>query len=354
MSVYQRGNGTLYFQFMFRGKNYIKSCNTKNRKQAERMEAQFKEELVKKFESGQLEDITLREIVDQFLEHRKKARHIHAFHAHGLNLINRLGGDKNLGDIQQKDITRLVHWHQKEDFSDFTIKGFISFLSVLNKFAQELGYNHYKQELPKISPKKRRVRYLSDEEQQLLLNELDPDGKNLKHGCLKYRQYRDGYDFTVLALDTAARTGEVLSLPWKAVDLKKREIYLYRQKVRNASIIPMTDRAYEVLKRRFDSKGKGDYVFQTDKGFKERITCVRAAIEKLGFNEPEELAKWDGTRVTIHTLRKSTASKLAQDGVPLQDIAQLLGHTSTRMVESTYSELVPNRSISRCIQHLKR
>lgn len=41
-------------------------------------------------------------------------------------------------------------------------------------------------------------------------------------------------------------------------------------------------------------------------------------------------------RVTPNELRHSCASLLSDDGVPIERVADLLGHTTTRMVEQTY------------------
>jgi integrase len=46
--------------------------------------------------------------------------------------------------------------------------------------------------------------------------------------------------------------------------------------------------------------------------------------------------------IGFHVLRHTYASRLAMRGVPLQVIAQQLGHSDTRMVEKHYAHLAPS------------
>jgi integrase len=57
--------------------------------------------------------------------------------------------------------------------------------------------------------------------------------------------------------------------------------------------------------------------------FPMRIACKLAKIERVGF----------------HCLRHTVASHSAMNGMPMLVIAHMLGHSSTRMVESNYGHL---------------
>jgi integrase len=56
---------------------------------------------------------------------------------------------------------------------------------------------------------------------------------------------------------------------------------------------------------------------------------------RTGIGETARRAGFPDGDITPYVFRHTTATWLAQDGVPLFDIVQLLGHTHTRMVERT-------------------
>ena len=57
-----------------------------------------------------------------------------------------------------------------------------------------------------------------------------------------------------MLLDTGARHSEISHITWKSIDLKAGAIHLYRPKVRNESILPISNRLKAVLERRLLAK----------------------------------------------------------------------------------------------------
>ena len=53
-------------------------------------------------------------------------------------------------------------------------------------------------------------------------------------------------------------------------------------------------------------------------------------------------AKRSGVRCSPHVFRHTAGVWMAQADVPMQKIAQFLGHTSTRVTERTYARYSPN------------
>ena len=154
---------------------------------------------------------------------------------------------------------------------------------------------------------------------------------------------RDAYDLVVLLLDTGARYTEIAQLKWKDVDLRKNEINLYRAKVKNESVLQMTKRVHQVLTRRSDEKKqKQDFIFEANDGSARKYApksfnsaCRRAGIEG----------------VTLHTLRHTFASRLAQSGMSLHEVQSLLGHASITTTQ-IYAHLVPNQASSKAVSML--
>ena len=138
-------------------------------------------------------------------------------------------------------------------------------------FHQQQGYLVKPLEYPKLKLPRYRLRYLSLEEEKLLLAALDPmtsfkyRPKYEDRPDEENRRRQDNYDIVVLLLDTGARYGEIASITWDRIDLEQKTINLWRSKVRNESIIYIAGRVYDILKRRHERK-TCDFVFTNGKG----------------------------------------------------------------------------------------
>lgn len=69
--------------------------------------------------------------------------------------------------------------------------------------------------------------------------------------------------------------------------------------------------------------------------------AINAEGVKSGFRRAREAAGMP--EVTFHDLRRSTGTLLIQAGVPLHQVSQLLGHTSTAVTERVYAHLASDQ-----------
>ena len=144
--------------------------------------------------------------------------------------------------------------------------------------------------------------------------------------------------FMLLMLATAARPEAVLDMQWAQVDFAGCRIHLNPegrvQTSKTRPTVPLQNRALVAALRHAQSLAETDYVIEhagypvgsVKKGF--RLTAERA-----GFRRGE---------VTPYVLRHTAATWMAQDGVPLWDIAGFLGHRDTRMVDRHYAHHHPD------------
>jgi integrase len=149
------------------------------------------------------------------------------------------------------------------------------------------------------------------------------------------------------ALATGARRGDLLGLRWRDVDFQRRDI-LFRaatSKARRDRVVPMTDRLHAVLVQLKASRPRPamdgtDLVYvKRDGTAVHRETLrqdLRVALLRAGDGIP--LEKRDA--VTFHTLRHTAASLMVAAGVPLFDVAKILGH-STLAVTMRYAHFAP-------------
>jgi len=163
-----------------------------------------------------------------------------------------------------------------------------------------------------------RVRFLSDDERESLLKACKESTNSLL------------YPVVVIALSTGARQGEILSLTWNRVDLKRRTITFFETKNKEIRVVPLVEHSLKVVEemnkvRRIDT----DLLFP-GKDPQKPIDIRhpwKAALKKAKIKD-----------YRFHDNRHSAASYLAMSGATLVDIAEILGHKTLQMVKR-YSHL---------------
>lgn len=155
-----------------------------------------------------------------------------------------------------------------------------------------------------ISPadETKRIRVLSREEEELLLDACDENRSRLK-------------PIVICALDTGMRRGEILSLRWRDVDLASRRINIQAMntKTLRSRSVPMSQRLSDELEQ-LPVRDPSARVFGiTDTIKRSWATAKRiAGIDDLKF----------------HDLRHTYATRLVQGGLPIAEVSRILGHTN--------------------------
>jgi len=158
-----------------------------------------------------------------------------------------------------------------------------------------------------------RVRYLSDDERERLLQACKESDNKLI------------YTVVILALSTGMRLGEVTGIKWADIDMKRGSIVLHETKNDERRAVPLVGKAMEAMEehgkiRRLHSP----YVFPSRNG--QKPAHIRNAWDKA-------IKKAEIEDFHFHDLRHSTASYLAMNGASLTDIAAILGHKTLAMVK---------------------
>lgn len=164
-----------------------------------------------------------------------------------------------------------------------------------------------------------RVRYLSEEEEDLLLGAASP------HLCR----------IITVALNTGMRKGELMGLRWQDVDLKNGVAYIPATRAkgkrdRRIHLNAPAVAALEELARPIDS---------TELVFNSLTGGPHGNLERLW---RRALAASDLQDFHFHDLRHTFASRLVMAGVDLNTVRELLGHTNLIMT-LRYAHLAPSR-----------
>lgn len=167
--------------------------------------------------------------------------------------------------------------------------------------------------IKKFKEPRGRVRYLSDEERERLLQ------------ACKESQSPFLYILTILAISTGARKMEIMSLTWDDVDLSRSMITLHDTKNGDRRSLPLVGLAKDLMKSHYKNRNENTNLVFPSKNLQNPIdirTPFETALQKAEIKD----FRW-------HDLRHSCASYLAMNGATSAEIAGVLGHKTLSMVK---------------------
>jgi integrase len=163
-----------------------------------------------------------------------------------------------------------------------------------------------------------RVRFLSLEEQQKLVDVAEGDLRNL----------------LAAALMTGARFGELARMTVRDFDADNGSIFIAESKSGRARHVPLTAGGLTLFKQLSEGRASQEPILLRGDGPWKPATYQRSFQAAVA---SAELAD-----ITLHELRHSYASTMVRAGAPLLVVAQALGHSDTRMVDRHYVHLAPS------------
>lgn len=307
MQLWQRDNGIWYVQFGPRLRKRV-STQTKDRGDAEKFLARFI--AVQHEPPGPR--TTVGDILAGYLADKSttvRAPNSLKFAVQAL---------QTLKDLYPSQLTppTIRRWVDGRKVANGTILREVGVLRAAMAWAVEHQWLAVKPEISNPVPTPRgRQRWLTKDEARRLL-----EGCREPHVRL----------FIMLGLMTVARTGAILEALWDQVDWTQRTIdYGEGHGNKRRAVVPLNDDVLQTLQAAkrlacspYIVEWRGKPLKTVKRGFGE--ACRRAGLAE----------------VTPHILRHSGATWMALDGVPLAQIARMLGD-SEAMVEKVYAKHTP-------------
>lgn len=198
------------------------------------------------------------------------------------------------------------------------------------------------------------VRYLSNDEENRLRIALDERETKLREDRIKGNQWRSerGYELypvldnapfvdhlkplVLLSLNTGARRGELFRMYWEDINFDRKNITLVMRGKRKSHTrhIPMNKESFEILSAWRSMRSQTDkFVFPSKEG--GTLDNIQTSWENLRKEAKINNFRW-------HDMRHHFASKLVMNGVPLNTVRELLGHTNLEMT-LRYAHLAPEQ-----------
>lgn len=320
--------------------------------------------------------MTLKELIDIFLEYKKKRVKDSTFYLY--NILKKYLLDYFDDNIDIKTINTM----QLQFFLDnvcskhkhSTNIGIFNFLKSVLFFAENFGFleeNKIKiKKIELVSKRKTIEDIIEDKEKKNIIYTLS-DLDNI-FSKIKKVKFEEKFIF-YLGLQTGMRVGEILALNWNDIDFKENTIEITKNYLKNVKIldIPKTlssirkiyisDEIKEVFKKikyeqnqnklkygkeyikYFRNKKEVDFIFRKENGEQITYNTLLNTLKKI---------KRIDKNFHFHKLRHSFCSQYIQQGVDVLHIAKIMGHASMNTTLKIYTH-IKNDEIIHIMQKTK-
>lgn len=245
------------------------------------------------------------------------------------SVVSFFGSEAEYGLINESDVDAFVEHLRSTGRTPATINRHLSALSKMLSYAKQRGWLDKSLVISREEEKNSRLRWLSADEEELLLLETN--------AMPNKKIYADLWAFLI---DTGARVGEALKLSWRDVDFDNRKLTFRDTKNGDDRTIPMTKRVFEIL-----AHNK-----KTRLGPPFRVS--QPSVNYVWQQVKNRMKLTDDPEFVPHALRHTCASRLVQRNIPLFTVMKFLGHKSFQITQR-YAHLAPS-NLSEAVEALEQ
>jgi len=324
MTVTKRENSPFFYsEFTLGKKKYIRSTKTKNKAQAIKIDQQY---YLAAIEDQKLSGnkISLKDALIQYqntkrdnVAHNKAIGRIIEFIEENMDI------NIQLHQVDNRFLHEFVEKRFELNLQPGTVRANQLVLSGCINLMDTLGYDICpKLKFPTVTVKPTKLRVLSLDEEQRLLAELLPRTSGRGNGPHKRIAQQELYEQVVILIETSCRWNEIGNLKWSQVDLDNKLFSIWRTKTSSASVLPMSNRVYDLLIKK---KQTSEWVFPN------KTNDGPAVYNRGPFSKACERANIDG--ITLHSLRHTGITNLTKAGLSSAQIQQISGHSDLKSLQ---------------------
>lgn len=220
---------------------------------------------------------------------------------------------ENMATLTSAKIAKYRDGRLQEIKPSTVVRELAYFSSIINHARKEWGLNIPNPVLGVRKPTQPqgRNRVLTYDEEKILLEACAP------------KSNRNIYTrpFVILAIETAMRRGEILSLRWEDINYQTRTAYLSLTKNGESRRVPLSTRAMETLQ-------------SLPRSIDGRVLPINFAALETNFKRARDRAGLKDLR--IHDLRHTAATRLSEKLPNLLELSAVTGHKSLAMLKRYY------------------
>lgn len=312
MTLFKRGK--IWWAYVtVNGVRHAKSTETSNRRLAERVDQDYRDELrVRRFQPPEFNpEMLFDELAAKFLAEGNAK----AWHVDRLKPLLPFFGRIEIGHINRNlALEYRAYRHRQKTISETTVNRDLEAARRIFSWAVDAGIlprNPFMR-VPMIRERRKRRSVMSVVEEDLLLGACSPH--------LRF--------MVIAALDSGMRRGELLHQRWEDIDFPRRLLFVTHSKTPEGECreIPLSTRLQDLLWNKRKNTGP---VFTFDG---EVITSVKTAWKGA-------LRRSAIRTYRFHDLRHTFNTRLMEAGVMQETRKALMGHSSGEDVNSIYTHV---------------
>ena len=312
------------------GKPAYESTGTTDRKEAEALEAKRRLEVHEQRKWGIQPEHTFDELMVRYIQATRDEMRSPERVGYAVKRLQPFFTGKVLERLRRGDISGYIEKRKRDGVGPATINRELDMLSAAINYARKRWDWEMNNPVSGMSLREPegRLRWISRAEADVLIREAESDSRS-PHLA----------DFIRLALNTGFRKNEMLKLSWDRVDLRDNRLFLEPEHTKSGKrrVVPLNEEARRAMLGRARFRAEfcpgSPWVFAHKNG-------GRVQYMQNGFQGACKRAGIDQFRV--HDLRHTCASWMVQQGVPLLEVRDVLGHSSIEMTER-YAHLAPHK-----------
>jgi len=311
------------------GKPTYRSTGTTDRREAEALEAKWRLETYQLKQWGIKPQHTFDELMVAYISATRDEMRSPERVGYAVKRLQPFFTGRVMETLSRAELSEYIGKRKQDGVGPATINRELDVLSASINYARVKWDWEMRNPVSGMSLKEPegRLRWISRAQADVLICEAEKDPKSLHLA-----------DFIRLALNTGCRKNELLGLSWDRVDLHTNRLFLEGKHTKSGKrrVVPLNEEARRAMLNRARFRAEfcpaslwvfahksGERVQHMQNGF--QAACRRADI--LDFR--------------VHDLRHTCASWMIQQGVPLSEVRDVLGHSSIEMTER-YAHLAPD------------